>query len=80
MGTDIISLTTEKPMEDILNLDLGSHLAPSGEDTLDIEESVEDVNKRNMTGSMETTTETEVGTSEIDRENAEFEKNKEKVR
>ncbi|KAK9886647.1 hypothetical protein WA026_017568 [Henosepilachna vigintioctopunctata] len=84
LPSDFVSLTSEKPMEDILNLDLGSHLGSS-------HESVENENitqKRPTTEPSsieleqpEVTTNLILESSEsiLDKETIEFEKNKEKI-
>ncbi|KAJ8962470.1 hypothetical protein NQ314_005707 [Rhamnusium bicolor] len=73
--SDMVSLTSDKPMEDILTLDLGPHLSTIVDEETKITNSETD--KNNITELPEITTILE--TSEIDREIAEFEKNKEKV-
>ncbi|XP_072390317.1 uncharacterized protein pwn [Diabrotica undecimpunctata] len=77
-STEMISLTSEKPAEDILTLDLGSHLSPSGDDNEYYPEELED--KGNSTDFPEVETDVVPDTSEIDKEIADFEKNKEKVK
>lgn len=64
-------------MEDILTLDLGSHLSTTGEE--DIKVSELDIDRSNVTESMDSTTDIALETSEIDREIMDFEKNKEKA-
>lgn len=75
--SDMVSLTSEKPMEDILTLDLGSHLSTTGEE--DVKVSELDIDRSNVTESMDSTTDIALETSEIDREIMDFEKNKEKA-
>ncbi|KAJ8925501.1 hypothetical protein NQ315_009339 [Exocentrus adspersus] len=75
--SDMISLTSEKPVEDILTLDLGSHLSSvNGEEDMKVADL--NVDKSHVTESAEITTDVVIETSEIDREIMEFEKNKEK--
>ncbi|CAH0551973.1 unnamed protein product [Brassicogethes aeneus] len=70
--SDYISLTSEKPMEDIFNLDMGSQLQSNSQ------ESMENTGKP-TTSPEEGTTNIELEeTMEMDNETAEFEKNKEK--
>lgn len=64
-------------MEDILTLDLGSHLSTTGEE--DVKVSELDIDRSNVTESMDSTTDIALETSEIDREIMDFEKNKEKA-
>nr|CAH7744786.1 unnamed protein product [Callosobruchus chinensis] len=98
MSSEHISLTSERPNEDILTLDLGSHLAPSA-DALSHEQMeanfeedlaaddkegghsghVEHSEQYGPSEAPELSTDTMLETSEVDKETAEFEKNKEKV-
>lgn len=72
-----VSLTSEKPLQDILTLDLGVHLQPQMEDEIKVENNINldsfEVNKINMTDENVTFN----STSE-DEDIAHFEKNKEK--
>lgn len=73
--SDFISLTSEKPVDDILTLDLGSQLQSTSQETLD--------NKNiTVTEEQEVTTdlpeEIDMPVEEIDNETAAFERNKEK--
>lgn len=79
--SDMISLTSDKPIEDILNLDFGPHLETSESGNIEdqangnMEEHLEqDYNRPGVT-----TVKFVEKPSEIDKEIAEFEKNKEKV-
>ncbi|VEN57516.1 unnamed protein product, partial [Callosobruchus maculatus] len=98
MSSEHISLTSERPSEDILTLDLGSHLAPSAdalsheqmeanfEEDLAVDDKegghsghVEHSEQSGASEAPELSTDTMLETSEVDKETAEFEKNKEKV-
>ncbi|CAH1956225.1 unnamed protein product [Acanthoscelides obtectus] len=98
MSSEHISLTSERPNEDVLTLDLGSHLAPSGdafsheqidanqeqEIPLDDKEGnhSEHVQQSEQLGHSEApelSTDGILENSEVDKETADFEKNKEKV-
>ncbi|KAG5889930.1 hypothetical protein JTB14_028940 [Gonioctena quinquepunctata] len=82
MPSDMVSLTSERPMEDVLTLDLGSHLIPEGEGGSSVEETGigEQVGERNSTEVVDSTTDgVLVDIPEVDKEIAEFEKNKEKI-
>ncbi|XP_023014818.2 calcium-binding EGF-like domain-containing protein pawn [Leptinotarsa decemlineata] len=80
-SSDMISLTSEKPMDDILTLDMGTHLSATGEEGAGMEEGSlgDQVGERNSTEVVDTTTDAVADTSEIDKEISDFEKNKEKV-
>lgn len=81
LPSDLISLTSDKPIDDILTLDFGPHLESSEKENLDNEEnlnikehlnSVDNYHKSNTNNILNVS-------SEIDKEIADFEKNKEKV-
>ncbi|RZC35024.1 hypothetical protein BDFB_007198, partial [Asbolus verrucosus] len=71
--SDIISLTTEKPIQDILTLDLGSQLQSNDEEVTDSNESYQNF-KKNQTEVAATTN----NILSEDKEITDFEKNKEK--
>lgn len=79
-----VSITSDKPNEDILTLDLGSHLESLSESSEDVRVNVTEEEQLNTNSSNEdipeVTTEvvTENSTQVEDRETMEFEKNKEK--
>lgn len=82
LPSDYISLTTDKPMDDIFNLDLGSHLGNEHEGG-GSEENVTTKSQEEITTVAsdlpEVTTNITESSETVDRETMEFEKNKEKI-
>lgn len=80
--SDLISLTSDKPDEDILTLDFGPHLESSG--TENVEDHQNPVMEENMAENFHNNNEMTTNNilempTEVNKEIAEFEKNKEKV-
>lgn len=77
-SSEMISLTSEKPMEDILTLDMSSHLSSNGDEGSYYPEEEE---VRNSTELPDVETDVAHESSvEVDKETADFEKNKEKIK
>lgn len=76
-STEMISLTSEKPSEDILTLDLGSHLSSSVEDGEYYPEELDD--KGNSTDLPDMEIHDAQESEQVDKEISDFEKNKEKA-
>lgn len=80
MSPDMISLTSDKPTDDIFTLDFGPHLEASESQNVDHDNANFGEHMENNDNHHEMTTNSifEVS-SEVDKEIADFEKNKEKV-